>query len=90
MLQPKSGAGYMVSDFVDERNGYLALTDEEFDRASQTNAGIEKQAQCVLLYGESKEGYWTGEKFMKQIRKAVAIAKIKYPMEEGWKIVCFF
>ena len=91
MLRPKSkGAGYMVSDFVDEHNGYLALTDEEFDRASQTNPGIEKKARDLLLYGESKEGYWTGEKFMKQMRKAVAIAKIKYPMEEGWKVVWVF
>ena len=34
MIRPKSkGSGIMVSDFVDERNGYLQLTDEEFERA---------------------------------------------------------
>ena len=27
---------------------------------------------------------------MKQMRKAIAIAKIKYPMEEGWKVVWVF
>ena len=31
MLRPKSkGSGIMVSDFVDERQGYLALTEEEY------------------------------------------------------------
>ena len=30
MLRPKSkGSSIMVSDFVDEKNGYLALTNEE-------------------------------------------------------------
>ena len=46
----------MVSDFVNERNGYLSLTNEEFDKASQTNPDIMKQARCLLLYGEPKEG----------------------------------
>ena len=32
MLRPKSkGSGIMVSDFIDERNGYLCLTTEEFE-----------------------------------------------------------
>ena len=32
-VKPKSkGAGIMVSDFVDEHNGFLALNDEEHDR----------------------------------------------------------
>ena len=85
MLRLKSkGVGIMVSDFVDERSGYLSLTDEEFDKASQTNPDIVKQARCLLLYGESKEGYWTNEKFMEQMKHAVAIAKIRYPKEEGW------
>ena len=34
MLKPKSkGSGIMVSDFIDEHNGFLALSDEEHDRA---------------------------------------------------------
>lgn len=34
MLRPKSkDYGIMVSDFIDEHNGYLALTEEEFQRA---------------------------------------------------------
>ena len=91
MLRPKSKcAGIMVSDFVDERNGYLALTNEEFDRLSQTNPDIKKQARCLLLYGESKEGYWTSENFLEQMKHAVAIANVRYPKEEGWKVVWVF
>ena len=34
MMKPKNeGAGIMVSDFVDEHNGFLVLNDEEHDRA---------------------------------------------------------
>ena len=34
MMKPKSkGAGIMVSDFVDEHNEFLALTDTEYEAA---------------------------------------------------------
>ena len=57
MLRPKSkGAGMMVSDFVDEHNGYLALTNEEYDCALKKDKTIKKQARVLLEYGESKEG----------------------------------
>lgn len=62
MLHPKSeGPGIMVSDFVDEKTGYLALSDEEFETASTSNHALWKEARCVLEYGESREGYWTSE-----------------------------
>ena len=33
-MRPRSkGSGIMISDFIDERNGFLALTKEEYDRA---------------------------------------------------------
>ena len=38
MMTPKSrGSGIMVSDFVDEHNGFLALTDEEYEVAKRMN-----------------------------------------------------
>ena len=44
MLRPKSkGSGIMVSDFMDERNGFLTLT-EEFEKANKTDIAIQKQA----------------------------------------------
>ena len=34
ILRPKSkGAGIMVSDFIEEHNGYLHLSDEEYERS---------------------------------------------------------
>lgn len=79
MLLPKSkGSGIMVSDFVDERNSYLALTDAEYTRASQDNPSLWKTARRLLEYGEGREGYWTSDKFMLQMKQATAIADIKY------------
>ena len=69
VLRPKSrGAGIMVSDFIDEHNGYLQLTNEEYDASIIANPGLKKCAH--LEYGENREGYWTSEKFMAQIQVA--------------------
>ena len=43
-----------------------------------------------LEYGENKEGYWTSEKFMAQIEVAATIAEVKYPREEGYRLVFIF
>ena len=43
MLKPKSkGSGIMVSDFINEHNGYLALSNEEHNRVKALNACIHK------------------------------------------------
>jgi hypothetical protein len=79
-IQPKSkGAGIMVSDFIDEHNGFLCLTDTEHQIASASNSNFPKAARALLEYGAGKEGYWTSEKFMNNVRDAVAIASFKYP-----------
>ena len=80
----------MVSDFIDEKNGYLALTQEEYDRAKIEDPKAKMYARQLLEYGESKEGYWTSDKFMLQIKEAVKIVKIKYPRTEGWRVVWIF
>ena len=91
IIKPKSkGAGIMVSDFIDERNGYLALTKDEYDMAKHTDPTIKMQPRVFLEYGESKEGYWMSDRFMKQIQMAVKIAEVKYPKDEGWKHVWIF
>ena len=41
-------------------------------------------------YGENKEGYWTRDKFIAQMERAVVIAEMKYPKEEGWRHVWVF
>ena len=90
-IKPKSkGSGIMVSDFIDEHNGYLALTQEEYDRVKVSDPSIRLQAREFLEYGEAKEGYWTSDKFMARIEKAIRITEVKYPKEEGWRHVWIF
>ena len=87
-LRPKSkGAGIMVSDFINGQNGYLQLTEEEFSRAKET---LKRHARAYLEYGENKEGYWTSERFMTQIKDAVMIAECKYPRDQGYRLVWIF
>ena len=92
ILRPKSkGSGIMVSDFVSERDGYLALTENEYQRAKRVDPSIRMYARQLLEYGAAKEGHWTSEKlFMCQIKQAVKIAEAKYPREEGWRVVWIF
>ena len=80
----------MVSDFIDEKNGYLALTMAEFNQAKVDDPTIRLQAREFLEYGESREGYWTSDKFMKQMEMAVKIAEMKYPKNDGWRLVWIF
>ena len=80
VMNPKNkGSGIMVSDFIDERNGYLCLTQEEYVRARQSDPSIQMEARCLFECGEAKEGYWTCDKFIKQMKKAIKIAEFKYP-----------
>ena len=36
----------MVSDFIDEQNGYLQLTEEEFSRARETIPDLKRYARA--------------------------------------------
>jgi hypothetical protein len=72
------GEWIMVSDFVEEHGGYLRLTDEELEQAKEDYPSSVPVAQRLLEYGADKEGYWTGERFMEQMKNAVDIADIKY------------
>ena len=77
MIKPKSkGAGIMVSDFIDELHGFLAFSDQEYEEA--------KYAHEFLEYGESSEGYWNRDKFIRQMERAAIIAELKYPKSAGW------
>ena len=91
VMRPKSrGSGIMVSDFIEENNGYLALTQAEYDEAKKSDSSAKMYARQLLEFGENKEGYWTSDKFISQIRSAVKIANIKYPKSSGYKIVWMF
>lgn len=47
-------------------------------------------ARQLLEYGESREGYWTSEKFLKQIQFAIDIAEAKYPRDQGYRLFWLF
>ena len=78
----------MVSDFIDEHNGYLRLTEEEFSAHKKDHPRLRRQSHEFLEYGKEHEGYWTAEKFLKQLESASIIANIKYPRDKGFRI-CF-
>ena len=44
-MKPKSkGSGIMVSDFIEEHSGFLALNDEEYECAKAANPNAKKYA----------------------------------------------
>ena len=46
----------MASDFIDEYNGCLHLTDTEYEQAHDNHPDLWKEAR-FLKYGSSSEGY---------------------------------
>ena len=91
MIKPKSkGAGIMVSDFIDEKSGFLAFSDDEYEEVKISNPNLPKYAREFLEYGENREGYWNRDKFIRQMGRAATIAEIKYPKSLGWRHVWVF
>ena len=78
ILPKTKGSGIMVSDFIDEHHGFLRLSSEELEDARALDTNFLEQARELFEYGAAREGYWTGEKSMKQIEKASKIAEFKY------------
>ena len=81
-IKPKGqGRGIMISDFIEEHNGYLRFDDTEYDTAKCINPNVKKEARFLLKYGSDNEGYQDSNKFMQQVKQAVEIAEIKYPSD---------
>lgn len=79
-LKPKCpGRGIMISDFVDEHNGFLKLSDEDFARYQQRDPSLQQSARKQLVIRHGNEGYWTNEPFLKNVKDAMKIAALKYP-----------
>ena len=57
----------MVSAFIEEKDGYLALSDEF--QVTNNDQDIDKSALAVLQMGEHREGYWNSDRFMEQAVK---------------------
>ena len=68
----------------------MSLTDDELKKAQAEYPGIKRYARESIEYGENKDGYWTSENFMDQIKRCVKLAEFKYPASDGYKIVWIF
>ena len=91
MLMPKSrGAGIMISDFISEQDGYLCLNEEEFAEGLSKFSNLKRFARASLEYGEHKDGYWTSDRFIDQIKRCAEIAECKYQKEKGYKVIWVF
>jgi len=66
----------MVSDFVDEFNGLLSLTTEEFERGKLEYSDLKQKAHVLLKYGAEGEGYWNSDKFIAQVENVIKIVKV--------------
>ena len=64
-LRKKSrGRGLMVSDFLLDTVGRLAVPMEQY---SQMAAAFPPEACKLFEYGKNNDGYWTGEHLVKQV-----------------------
>ena len=79
MKTKSKGSVIMVSDFIDEINGYLCLTQEEYIKAREVHKTIQTEARSLLKYGEAREGYWTCDKCLQEMKIAIKIAEFNYP-----------
>ena len=60
----------MVSDFIEEQQGYLRLKD-----SMHTPVSTDPTMPCRLFrYGQTRDGYWNNDHFMEQMEVAIKIA----------------
>ena len=78
ILPKTKGSGIMVSDFVEEHEGFLKMDENELEEVRSNEPDFPAEARELLEYVAEREGYWTGDKFMKQVQNAVRIAEHKY------------
>ncbi len=69
----------MVSDFIEESDGFLALSDEMHATLTKEDSSLKQAARVVFEYGKAMEGYWDNNLFMEQMGVAVKVAEGKYP-----------
>ena len=89
-LLPKTkGSGIMVSDFVEEHDGYLAFSPEEHPSGETKYSSIPQSTRVLFEYGADEEGYWTGDRFMSQAKTACDIAELKFNPEKHTIVFIF-
>lgn len=89
-LLPKTrGSAIMVAVFIDEHEGYLSLSIDQHCQALESNPGIKTTSQVIFEYCSEHGGYWTGDKFMQQVKGACDIAAVKYPLSSHTVVFVF-
>ncbi len=56
ILPKTKGCGIMVSDFIDEHNGFLRLSSEELEGARKTDRKFPQEARELFEYGAARAG----------------------------------
>ena len=74
-----TSAELMVSDFIEERDGFLARSDKMYATLSKEDTSLKQAARVIFEHGKAKEGYWDNGLFMEQMEVAVQVAVAKYP-----------
>lgn len=81
-IKPKGkGSSIMVSDFIEELDGPLRLSDQDHAIHQPSHPGLVQEARTLLETGDNRGGYWDSPKFLANVRVAADIAEIKYPKE---------
>ena len=71
-----NGRSIMVSEFLSEECGRLKLNEQQH----QANPLIPKEARVYLQPGKDREGYWTSEHLVEQVKtKAIPIFESLFP-----------
>ena len=52
----------MVSDFIEQHDGFLKLSDEDNAVVQASDPTVVQTARVLLEYGAKREGYWTSAK----------------------------
>ena len=71
VLKPKGQRwDIMVSEFIGDQNGFLTVTDVDYEQGRQTYPDLQQQACKLLKYGAEFEGYWNSNKFLEQVENS--------------------
>ena len=73
----------MISDFIEEHNGYLRLAPEEHAIAKLAHPNLPMEARIVFKFGAQGDGYWNSDHFISQVENTIKIAEFKYPASDN-------
>ena len=79
LLPKDQGRSLMVSDYIDEFGGFLALSEEKVKRRDEDDPTVPLLAREVIEVGAQHDEYYDGDTFCLQVAKAAHIAAFKYP-----------